>query len=183
MEGRDGPPKLIRSFNEILEFVIAKSITRIRGGRARETSGGTSLTIDEVEASGGAANSQRALVTAVHGDYYDCTIDGSAVQVAKPWKLRRNPFNGTTISYTDEQGRTYSITYTYFGADSSTSSLRRSLAVVSTGDPFIETQVVIPRIKTGFDYIDVIESSNGTGVSGVDFIDINSDGRAWCREQ
>ncbi len=185
MEGRDGPPRLIRSFNELRDRVIAITIRRVKGAKARETSGGTSITIDEAQATtAGAGESQRALITAVHGDYYDCTIDGEPVQVAKPWRLRRNPFNGNSVSFVDEQARAYSVGYTYDGASDDDPSVRRTVQITSSGtDTFSETQVVIPRIKTSFDYIDVMTSENGTGVSGIDMIDLNTDGRAWARER
>lgn len=185
VEGRDGPPRLVRGINDVREYAISKSILRVNGGRVRETSGGTSITIDEAQVSeGGAGLSQRMLVTAIYGDYYVCSGPDGAVQVAKPWRLRRTPFDGQTISFTDEQSRTYSAAYTYDGIDETTPSVRRSVEIVSAGTAtFSESQVVIPRLKVSFDYIDVMESENGTGVSGVDLIDLNTDGRAWARER
>lgn len=158
---------------------------------ARETSHGTILrsTAQAVEG-GSAGTSQRMLVTAIFADYLQCTGPDGSVRVAKPWRLRRRPFNGNTVTFTDELGNNYSVTYTYDGGDVS-ASVRRSVSIVSAGvATFTETQVVIPRIKVNFDYIDVIESGNGTGVVdadaidlGITLIDINSDGRAWARER
>lgn len=119
------------------------------------------------------------LVDSIHADYLECTGPNGVVQVAKPWRLRRTPFDGQTISFTDEQGRDYSALYTYDGF------VRRTVSIVSAGfDTFSEAQVVIPRIKIEFDYIDVFTSSNGTGVAEApDLIDLNTDGRAWARER
>lgn len=184
--GTDGPPRLVRAINELREFAISAKVRRGRGLLVRETSGGTNLSVEVPEAAaGGAGESQRMLVTAVFNDYLVCNGPDGAVNVAKPWRLRRNPFHGNTVAFVDEQGRAYSVAYTYDGASVAASpSVRRTVSIIAAATAtFTETQVVIPRIKTGFDYVDVMTSGNGTGVAGVDLIDLNTDGRAWARER
>lgn len=107
------------------------------------------------------------------GDYYRCrTWDGTTegttdYYVAKPYYLRRTPFDGQTIgdltySYTDDDYRTV----TAFGKSA--------------------LQVVVPYFNTD-DIIYAAELSSGvatstTAGSPVTLVDMNADGRYWLRE-
>lgn len=119
----------------------------------------------------------RALLLTTAGDYWTARLvsDGSIINVAKPWKLRTTPFNSQTISYTDEDGNSYTETYSYL------SDIRRNVVVNSATDSFVEPQCLIPRIKFSFDYI-FVSSTEETGVTDApDWIDINNDGRYWAK--
>ncbi len=106
---------------------------------------------------------------------------GDEIKIAKPYKLRQNPFHGQTLDGKD---------YVYFNS----TQRRVSLAGTDVG----ETQVVIPayRIPPRDDRGDLIWAVEAVtvmdyGLGGLnpplvpeelDWLDINVDGRAWAQE-
>ncbi|MCP4539826.1 MAG: hypothetical protein GY832_22025 [Chloroflexi bacterium] len=106
-------------------------------------------------------------------DYLQCTaydqVNAAAqgdVNVAKPWELRRTPFDTETITYANAQ----SITYTY-------SSQRERSATDGT---YTETQLVTP------DYAEdeiILAIRGNTGVTdALGWTDLNVAGRQWAKE-
>ncbi len=107
---------------------------------------------------------------------------GDEVKIAKPYKLRWNPFHGQTID---------GLSYFYLGP---------AQRVVNFGDPKAEgeVQIVIPRyrIPPGDDRADLIWAVKTTTVMDygldsldpplvpeeLDWLDINADGRAWAQK-
>lgn len=155
--------------NRLLESkvnLLSSAVTELRLAR------------DIWQAGGGTGTVQELKLTLVANDHYIC-IDraGVTVNVAKPYKLRRTPFDGQVIAQTDEQNRTYSALYEYL------SPLRRKVTIAQV----VEYQVIIPRYRAVTDRIYAIEVDGGTEVvvddRAVTLLDINADGRAWARER
>lgn len=165
-----------RDINELIDY--CRSIT-VRGSKnlgvtVQHTSNGMLLKAEGVKAKP-PGDIIRVLLIASGADEWTCRLnEGGTIQVAKPWTLRKTPFHGQTISYTDETGATYTVLYTY----DATSTLKRTVSI--NGGATVETQVVIPRPKGNFDYIFAAPCAE-TGVTGTDYIDINADGRSWAK--
>ena len=112
-------------------------------------------------------------ISSVDGDYVICTTpSGATVNVAKPYLLRRTPFDGTT------SGRD-GITFTY-----SSDSQREADDGTDT-----ETQVVVPSYVSGDTIYAIRYPVGGTDVTtggspdeSVTYLDINTDGRAWAKK-
>ena len=109
----------------------------------------------------------RATVNVDYGDWLECTrYDiGDTVNVTKPYSLQKTPFDGKTVG-----GVTYS--YTNNQCRTATSSSGSEVQVVSP--PYL--------VKSGYSEGDVVYIrwvSNGTNVVGAEYIDVNSDARAW----
>lgn len=119
-------------------------------------------------------------LTAMAGDYFEAKVydgttqTGSAIKIAKPFQLRRTPFDGETIT---ELG----ISYVYNSDTTRTATL----------DEEDEEQLVIPKYLVGFSVIFAIKPIvGGTGVTWdnmgqdvpVEWLDLNVDARAWARE-
>lgn len=121
-------------------------------------------------------------VVAVYGDFVTCarlqgTYENEAetddqTYVAKPYLLRRTPFDGASrndISY----AYTDNVTRTATDADDNT-----------------ETQVVVPSYVVGDIIYATTNVDGGTGVEidtgkeriTVEWVDLNADGRAWAKE-
>ena len=114
----------------------------------------------------------RLLYQSMAGDYVVCFAPGetTAIYVAKPYMLRRVPFDGLTRD---------GITYTY-----STNILREADDGAAT-----ENQVVVPNYVTGDELYAVRYPRFGTGVVteggspvAVFYLDMNLDGRAWAKQ-
>lgn len=184
--------KVWRKHNQLVEYVQSLPVRPGRNVFIRHTTQGQMLDVTPGGATappGEPGTIKRYLLRSVENDHLICDeVDGAAgVLIAKPWRLRRSPFHGVSLSFIDERNRTYTSLYTY------TSSILRRV-VVNGVEPG-EFQVVIPRYKPDFDYIFASTAENGTGVSvttgsgptavttAVELIDINADGRAWARER
>ena len=109
------------------------------------------------------------------GDYvqaytWDGTTQGSStIVIARPYLLRKTPFNGKTV---------HGIEYTYLS-----SVWRRAVY----GDEQ-EYQVIVPAYNVG-DMIYALSIANaylkdpgGSTLSGCTWLDVNVDGRAWAEE-
>jgi hypothetical protein len=107
-------------------------------------------------------------------DYFTATSPGTGtVNIAKPYRLRRSTGSGgQTILLEDGTSNPPSttVTYTYL-----TNTHRQ--AVFATGTA--EAQIIVPQYAAG-DHILATEPTEGTGVSGVTWQDLNADGRAWA---
>lgn len=142
------------------------------------TQQGTRIQINQKRLSSEPSEIKQFIVKSVNADTltcheYDGTTEGNSdITVAKPWRLRRTPFDGQTIVFTDENGSNYSATYVY------SSNVSRQVTIGSV----IENQVVIPRFKIDFDIIFADQPSNGTGLTDVIWCDTNRDGRAWAKK-
>ena len=124
----------------------------------------------------GVGTSKKILrVVSVQDDYITCVfsddLDGATVKVAKPYKLRKTPFDGKTVG---------SYTYAYSGPINRVSTM-------TGGDE--ETQTVVPSytLKSGiYDGDEIIaEQINSSKLDGtftkVSLLDTNRDARAWAK--
>lgn len=111
----------------------------------------------------------RFRVVSMEGDYLVCLpLNVGAVEnvkVAKPWDLRRTPFDGLTVN---------GISYTYSSEGARTATAGES-----------EDQVVIPAYFAGAEIYAVDDPIGGTGVTDenaaeVTYQDVNLAGRAWA---
>lgn len=96
----------------------------------------------------------------------DGAIYGSDINVAKPYLLRRTPFDGLARN---------SITYTYSAAN----------VRLADDDTDTETQVIVPSYVVGDTVYGVsVQPDAGVVVDGaaLRFIDLNLDGRAWAKQ-
>jgi hypothetical protein len=106
---------------------------------------------------------RQCTLTGVDEDTLDVTDqDGNAIVIAKPYLLRLTPFDGQV-----HNGIVYN-----FGAST---TLREATLGATT-----EEQKVIPQYVTG-DVVFAAWVIDGSGVSGVNWQDINTDGRAWAK--
>lgn len=176
-EGVDGPVRLVRAFNELREFSVA---TQPRGGlgiMVRETSQGTILRSAAqavVSAAGGTV--KRFLVTSHADDWLiGSEIDGdlTGVKIAKPYNLRKTGWHGVTVNYSF-LGVAYAIAYAYSGA-----FVGYRAATINTTST--ENQAIIPLYVANRTQVFAASVDNDTGVADADWIDLNADGRAWCR--
>lgn len=145
-------------------FELQRQVAALRTGRYPELrqAGGEGGTVHRYE------------LVSVDNDHLFCAEPGGAsfVLIAKPFNLRRTPWDGQTITYTDEQGLQFAVTYTY-------SSPIKRIARIGA---FSETQVVVPRYIPGC-LIFASTVDNGTGLAAIEAVDINADARAWARQR
>lgn len=123
----------------------------------------------------------------VFGDYLRCrefdgtTEGGTDILVAKPYKLRRTPFDGAGHEVTfkrESNGQVQTIGYRYANdPNHPVGFCTRTATVTQNGQA--EFQVIIPRFILG-DVIFASQAENGTGVAVAEWQDINCDGRAWA---
>jgi len=126
---------------------------------------------------------RRFRVKSIENDYlvcrkYNSTADEESatdINVAKPYELRRTPFDGETITYINAQ----QISYSY------TSQRERTATEVSPGSDS-ETQVMTPDYWVDCEIIAAIGIYGTTGVtvSGtlLQWEDLNTAGRFWAKE-
>lgn len=113
----------------------------------------------------------RMRVKTIQGDYLSClTWDGSTegtdpIAVARPWDLRRSPFDGQTVN---------GISYTY------TSDVQRTATLTGVS----EIQLITPDYFVDAE-IFVISATTGVTASGnpVHYLDLNTSARAWYRQK
>ena len=118
-----------------------------------------------------------AQIVTIHDDYLACTVyderrqlAGGNVKVAKPWMLRRTPFDGIAIVYPNGQ----TITYTYVD------DRERDADDGATN----ETQVMTPDYYVG-EVIDAFEKMTGVLLPDGTYAiwqDRNTCGRFWALE-
>ena len=180
--------------NKLLAFVKMTRLVEGVGYRLIQTTRGTALEIQPGKGGGEASTGTVQMrVTAINSDTLSCvrwsqsaaggslnlsppqeTIDALPVElVAKPWRLRKTPFEGKTVTIPLEYlPLSIRVTYTY---DPAFSTARRASIV---GTPTFERQYIVPRYVVG-DVIYVSEADS-TGIDGVTKFDINADGRCWA---
>lgn len=113
------------------------------------------------------STSKQFRVKSVYADLLVCrTWDGADeggedVLVAKPYLLRRSPFDGQTRD---------GISYAY------TSHFERT----ATLDEETEDQVIVPSYVEDDLIYGISNIEGGTNVTNAEFLDINADGRAWA---
>ena len=114
-------------------------------------------------------------LVAVNDDSYSCTdlLTGDAATIAKPLRLRRSGWDGETRTLNDGNGAPYEVSFTYHSA------VKRTIQIQT----YSEVQVIVPGYMPGIDIIFASASSNGTGIFGVELIDLNVEGRAWARSR
>lgn len=121
--------------------------------------------ISRIPAGGGSAV-QQFKFKSMGGDYiyaapWDGTTEGAQIKVAKPYLLRRTPFDGKSRN---------GISYTYSADD----------AREATNGTDIEQQSIIPTYVVG----DIVYAARavigGTEVEDVTYVDVNADARAWA---
>lgn len=97
---------------------------------------------------------------------YDDTNDvGTSVEIAKPFALRKTPFDGETVG---------SYEYEY-----ETNELRKRIhSTLET----VEIQRIDPPYNVGVDLLYAITVAQ-TGITNVGRIDLNADGRTWITEE
>lgn len=184
--GVDGPPVMIDAINRIAERVQAITVRRGSGGiLVRETSGGTSISVERQLNSGGGGSIKQFILVAMFEDYFtansysDAGSGSEVYQIAKPYELRKNPWaNGShTIIVEDGTAFPASVTVAY---SYQTFTFRR--ATVSNG--VVENQVIIPQYRIG-GLIYAAEPDGGVSVTEGDvpltWLDINAGGRAWSK--
>lgn len=128
-----------------------------------------------VGVTGGAAVSW-AMVTGLEDDYVTCveyspdstSTGGASLNVAKPYHLRRTPFDGETVTYLTGS----ELIYTY---DATNPEYKRT-AENALG--YVETQQITPSYFSG-EVLTIAETV--TGVTGVEWLDISSFSKFWGR--
>ena len=178
-----GNAKEVSWFRILLKCVLQRSIKVGPGLRASYRVDGTLIELEGRAASGGAGGTiQQYKVTVISDDSITCrtwdgTTDGTSdVIVAKPYRLRKTPWNGITVVY-DFNGTSYSIVYSYLATPGF-----RTAQVTVGGTQTTESQAIIPIYKVG-DIIYATEPEGGTDVfvgSAVTWLDLNVDARAWA---
>lgn len=125
-------------------------------------------------------------VHTVGDDYLICyewdgaAITGDLVYIAKPFHLRRTPFDGLDVTYAIENPPNPNFNVTLHYVYSSATFRTASLGGQSEG------QTVIPRFALDRDIIYASEVEQSIGIndpngSEITLVDINADGRSWAK--
>ena len=179
--------KYWRILNDWRTYIISLTPRKGIGIRHKHTSNGVTSTVvlPEVEEAAASSSIKQFKITAVavSGNYFsaaewDGTSLGEVKQIARPYKLRRAPFHGQTITHNLEDpisgNQALTITYNYLSDTFRTATIGGVFG-------FVERQVIIPNYQVG-DLIYATEPEGGTGVTGITWQDLNVDGRAWARK-
>lgn len=167
--------------NQLLEAIRSARVmpSGNQGVRVSQTPNGTLLVVDSPNSSSTSGATQFR-VKQVMADYLVCReFDGSAetgddVNVAKPFELRESGWIGQSVSYALESilgGGTRTINYQRLGTDYRSANW--------TGGN-TEYQAIRPQYLINKSVIFAIQPSNGTGVDGCDWVEIDS-GRAFAK--
>ena len=182
-----------REFNRLIDFCREIQVTSVRNGKLTRTMNGTMMvgeTGGESAPAQAPTNITQMRVKSVADDHLVCVkwteavLGGSLDEipttdslegrfeeiVAKPWRLRKTPFHGRTVRIPLEFSPfAMTVQYNYLGA-----SARNATKL---GEGIVEKQYIVPRYVTG-DVI-FVGTADATGIPGVNYVDINVDGRAW----
>lgn len=110
---------------------------------------------------------QLVTVAVVLDDALLCVDDDVERLVAKPYDLRRTPFDGQTIN---------GISYAY------STSQNRIVSSTISGSFFRSFQIVAPLYEVGSRILALKLSADATGDEDATWQDMNSTGRAWARD-
>lgn len=147
--------------------------------KVEQTTRGQVLTA--VVSRGGIAGAKMFRFQSGQDDYITCrefdgTTEGSSdVLIAKPYDIRVTGWDNQIIGYNLEPiigGGVVFVTY---------SKLTSTYRTASRPDKPLEYQAIRPFYVAGKSIIFAIKPSNGTGVTGCDWIDLNTDGRAFAK--
>lgn len=172
-------------FRQLLRCIRERTVKVGPGLRKSHNTDGTLIELipvrQEVSVSESSAI-QQYKITAIADDYIEAkTWDGTtlgdvAVQVAKPWRLRKTDWNGATVTY-NFNGTIFTIQYTYLATPGFRTAVRPSTGVT-------ENQAIIPLYSVN-DIIYATEPDGGTLVTvnstALTWLDLNVDARAWAR--
>lgn len=174
-----------KELNKLRDYCISIRPAKGLNTRLKRTSRGTIINTDPAEEAETVIVAKQFRVVSVQNDYivgheFDGTTEASEeTLIAKPYRLRRTPFHGTSTTVTLEDpisgNQSVSLSYTYH------SPTFRVVNVTSLLVNGPEKQLIIPLYVAG-NSIYAIEPENGTGVTGVTWLDINADGRAWAKK-
>lgn len=158
--------------NKLLAYIKTLRLVEGVGYKLTRTARGTSLVIEKSSSqSSDPGTIEQWKFKEMRDDkllcvQWDGTNEGLASEIWKPYKLRKTPFHGQTITYTLERSPgTLAVTYSY-------SSATKRTATSAAGT---ETQYVTPQYKVD----DVIYAVRCPQLDN-DYIDLNLDGRAWA---
>ena len=165
---RNSPDKKAQRFRKGMKSIPERMLNTLVDGVNRPLIGSNK---PKQTAGFGYPKAHKLTVTSQSGDYITCdTPSGKSVDVAKPYLLRRTPFDGETRD---------GITYTY-----SSDSARQGDDGANTED-----QVIVPSYVVNDIIFAVRNPVGGTGVddgespaTNITYLDLNLDGRAWAKE-
>jgi len=174
--------KVWQQFNRLLDYIDEISPRQGFGIRLSRTPNGTMITATPGESDPGEpGQAKQCRVKQVLNDYlvcaeFDGSSEGAQILVAKPYDLRSTGWNGITVVYTLYPSGTISISYNYLSPFYRTASNQVGTSITH------EDQHIVPYYVPDKSVIYAMQSVNGTGVSSADeWIDVNTDGRAWAR--
>ena len=178
-----GSAKEVTWFRQLLRCIRERTVKVGPGLRVSYKTDGALIEMKGVEGGGASGKEiQQYKIVSIQDDYITCqTWDGTTqgtdnVLLAKPYRLRKTPWDGVTVTY-DFNGTTYSILYTYLATPGF-----RTAQVTTGGNQTTENQAIIPIYQVG----DIVYGSNPEGGtetfvgSEITGLDINVDARAWA---
>jgi len=162
-----------RAINNLIDFARESAPVGGPGVNVRRTSNGSIIKATAVQEAG--VSIKQYMLKEVHGDYLMChSWDGenegeTDIFVAKPFRLRREPFDQQTITFDD-----YAATFSY------TDGTRRTATI----DGIDEEQIIVPHYVPDLDIIYAVNCDD-LNIETIDeeqvsLLDINADGRAWA---
>lgn len=165
-----------KAYNDLVDYCRETAVTSGRGVVVTRTANGTLLSASAI--AGNDVEIKQFRLKSVQDDYLVCrTWDGTTegetdYNVAKPYDLRRTGWHGVTVTYSLESilGASASVSYFY-----QTGTYRIANGTEHQGiRPFyVPDKTVIYAVK-----------ADHTGVEDApDWIDLNTDARAWAAIQ
>jgi len=171
-----------QAHNELVDFVREIAPSQSPGSNViiTRTANGTLFRANESKAVESAAISTFRLVR-VENDYlvchaWDFTSEGSEeVVVAKDYEFRVTGWHGQTVRYRSElTGGVIDVSYSYSSTDG-------GVTRVATSAGITETQAIRTPFVNGRSVIVAVKLNTNTGVSGAEWIDLNTSGRSWAK--
>lgn len=172
------PDRLARRLNEIEAHSIFKSIIGGKGVNIRTVNNKLVVELTENRSNPYPAKVARFRVKSEHDDYLICRafspavgesgieVEGTVdINIAKPYILRRTPFDGKTITYQSQE-----VSYSYTGSN------RRT----ATSDDEEEAQVIVPEYFADDEILAVCGICGLTGQADIFWEDLNTAGRMWA---
>ena len=172
-----GTSRFLGWFRRLRRNVRERSIIAGNGIRLDHTSDGTRISIGQIRRAGGGVASGDIRQAVLAEDPLQ-TDDKLLVRfvgetedklIALPYLLRKTPFDGE-----ERNG----VEYTYTDQSGEISTTNRTATVPAQN--YAEAQTIIPNYVEGDTIFCQYVGGSGTGVVGVDYIDMNLDARAWA---